>query len=111
MAKPKETSVAAELPQSKRAGEVADLALSGMRRHIQRLIDDEASDESALTIANLGFKAAQIGGEARKRENDEAKGEIAPHVLDAYLRNLTATQRSALVQQIQAMDKKGSVLS
>lgn len=74
-----------------------------------KIVPDE--HDGASRIAWLAQKAAAVAAEQRKAKSAALKdSDIEPAKLIAWLRKRTPDERTQLVAEIQAMDRKGSVL-
>ena len=106
-------------PLLKRISESCGKAITSLDDCIERVASNLAGADGAdydkdlaSHLAWLTKNVAQIGGEVRKMESHEAKlSDIQPAILIEHFRKMTAGERSAWVRDIQAMDRKGSVLS
>jgi hypothetical protein len=102
-------------PLSRRASAAADIGVDGIREcivHLRKRLKSAYDEELASDLALMTHKAAQIMSEARKMESHEAKySELDPVAVLEWLRTKqTPAQRAQWVKDIQALDRKVSVL-
>lgn len=112
---PKTASQAAadQQPLSKQALAVAEEGIAGIReavKQLRTLLKTGFDAELASQLSILSHKAAQIMGEARKLEKDEAKAEVTDAAIVDHFRKMSTARRAQWIADIQAMDRKGSVL-
>lgn len=103
----------------KRGSDSLGVALAALHSYITKaakVLDEtevERAESTATHLAQLATRVAQIVGELRKVEHHEARSntEITPRQLLEVCRKMNAADRIQFMRDVQAMDRKGSVLS